>query len=76
MIAPQHDRLQQAAPKTILDLVRQLAQGRIRPLRQARQAGIRWALAQTEGNVARAAERLGTSRSTVYRYARASSRAQ
>jgi len=71
MTAPQRDTLQQVAPRSIVDLVRQLAQGQIRPLRQARRAGVLWALAQTDGNVALAASLLRTSRSTVYRYARA-----
>ena len=54
----------------ILRLLQQLAAGRVGSLRRAREAMILWALDLTDGNIAAAAERLGTSRSTVYRYAR------
>ena len=55
----------------ILELIHQLDGGEIQPLRCARRAMIHWALAHTDGNVSQAAQRLGTSRGTIYRYARA-----
>ena len=55
----------------ILKFVEELAVGHVERLRDARRAMITWALAKTHGNVAQAAELLGTSRSTVYRCARA-----
>jgi len=63
--------MQSSSQDEIARLVSQLAQGRIFPLRTARRAMIRWALVSTGGNVSQAAELLGTSRGTVYRYARA-----
>ena len=54
----------------IVRLVSHLAEGKVFPLRKARQAMIRWALDSARGNVSHAAELLGTSRGTVYRYAR------
>jgi len=57
--------------KEIVQLVNLLAEGKVHPLQKARRAMIRWALVSTHGNVSRAANLLGTSRGTVYRYARA-----
>ena len=54
----------------IMRLVSQLAQGEVYPLRVARRAVVRWALTQSEGNVSQAAQMLGISRGTIYRYAR------
>lgn len=54
----------------LIELVQELARGKVESLKLARQATIAWALSQTEGNVALAADMLGTSRSTVYRCAR------
>ncbi len=56
----------------IVRLVSELAQGQVQPLRRARRAMIQWALAHTDGNVSQAAQMLGTSRGTIYRYARGS----
>jgi transcriptional regulator of acetoin/glycerol metabolism len=54
----------------IVSLLKELAQGHVEPLKNARDATIQWALQHTDGNVALAADLLGTSRSTVYRFAR------
>ena len=54
----------------IVRLVSHLAQGHIHPLRDARRAVVHWALAQSDGNVSQAAQMLGISRGTIYRYAR------
>ena len=54
----------------IVRLVGKLAQGELYPLHEARRATIQWALSHTEGNVSQAAQMLGTSRGTIYRYAR------
>ena len=54
----------------IVQIVRQLAEGKPFPLKVARQAMIQWALVSSGGNVSRAAHLLGTSRGTIYRYAR------
>ena len=54
----------------ILVLVSHLAQGEVHPLKSARRAMVHWALAHTEGNVSQTAQLLGTSRGTIYRYAR------
>jgi len=61
--------MQSPSQKEIVQLVSQLASGRVFPLRSARRAMIRWALVNTGGNVSQAAQLLGTSRGTVYRYA-------
>jgi transcriptional regulator of acetoin/glycerol metabolism len=55
---------------TLVDLLEELAHGHVEPLKRARNAAIKWALARTDGNVSLAADLLGTSRSTVYRFAR------
>lgn len=55
----------------LVQLIQNLASGRVEPLKLARRATIAWALSRTEGNVALAADMLRTSRSTVYRCARA-----
>ncbi len=60
----------------IVRLVSELAQGQVQPLRTARRAMIRWALLHTDGNVSQAAQMLGTSRGTIYRYAQKSHAAQ
>jgi transcriptional regulator of acetoin/glycerol metabolism len=57
-------------PEEIVHMVNQLAQGRIQPLKVARRAVVRWALAQADGNVSQAAQMLKISRGTIYRYAR------
>lgn len=54
----------------IVFVMNQLAQGRIPPLKVARCAAVRWALAQSKGNVSHAAQMLGISRGTIYRYVR------
>lgn len=51
-------------------LVSNLAQGKVHSLKDARRAMVHWALSHTEGNVSQAAQMLGTSRGTIYRYAR------
>lgn len=57
-------------PEEIVHMVNQLAQGRIQPLRVARRAVVKWALAKADGNVSQAAQMLKISRGTIYRYAR------
>ena len=59
-----------AMPEEIVHMVNQLAEGRIQPLKVARRAVVRWALAQADGNVSHAAQMLKISRGTIYRYAR------
>jgi transcriptional regulator of acetoin/glycerol metabolism len=54
----------------VVRMVGQLAQGRILPLRNARRTVVHWALEQANGNVSHAAQMLGISRGTIYRYAR------
>ena len=54
----------------MVQLISLLAEGKVFPLQKARSAMIRWALVSTHGNVSQAANLLGTSRGTVYRYAR------
>lgn len=54
----------------IIELMSRLAGGEVCPLRTARRAMIQWALNNTGGNVSQAASLLGTSRGTIYRYAR------
>jgi len=57
-------------PEEIVHMVNQLAQGRIQPLKVARRAVVKWALAKSDGNVSQAAQMLKISRGTIYRYAR------
>jgi transcriptional regulator of acetoin/glycerol metabolism len=66
------DNMQQSptVPEEIVHMVNQLAQGRIQPLKVARRAVVKWALAQSDGNVSQAAQMLKISRGTIYRYAR------
>ena len=59
-----------AVPEEIVHMVNQLAQGRIQPLKVARRAVVKWALARADGNVSQAAHMLKISRGTIYRYAR------
>ena len=54
----------------IVQMVDELAHGQIPPLRDARRAVVRWALSHSSGNVSQAAQELGISRGTIYRYAR------
>lgn len=70
MELPQAAGMKATQDEEILGLISQLAQGRISPLKVARRTAVRWALAHTEGNVSHAAEMLGISRGTIYRYAR------
>ena len=66
------ENMQQSAtmPEEIVHMVNQLAQGRIQPLKVARRAVVKWALAHANGNVSQAAQLLKISRGTIYRYAR------
>lgn len=70
MISPEVAAPSAGESVEMVRLVSQLAQGRISPLKVARQMAVRWALAQSDGNVSHAAEMLGISRGTIYRYAR------
>jgi transcriptional regulator of acetoin/glycerol metabolism len=54
----------------IVHLVNQLARGQVQPLKVARRAVVKWALAKADGNVSQAAQMLKISRGTIYRYAR------
>jgi transcriptional regulator of acetoin/glycerol metabolism len=54
----------------IVHVMKQLAQGRIQPLKVVRCAAVKWALAQSNGNVSQAAQMLGISRGMIYRYVR------
>ena len=62
--------MENAQQGKIVQLVSELAGGKVFPLRVARAAMIQWALSHTHGNVSQAATQLGTSRGTIYRYAR------
>jgi len=62
--------MENARQGKIVQLVSELADGKVFPLRIARRAMIQWALSHTHGNVSQAATQLGTSRGTIYRYAR------
>ena len=53
----------------IRELVKQVSNGEIVPLRKLRSALVQWAVMQSHGNVSSAARNLGTSRTTIYRYA-------
>ena len=55
--------------ENIIHLIGQLAEGEVSPLRAARKALVKWALHHANGNVSQAAQMLGTSRGTIYRYA-------
>ena len=63
--------MQTSSQQEMVQLISLLAEGKVFPLQKARSAMIRWALVSTHGNVSQAASLLGTSRGTVYRYARA-----
>lgn len=54
----------------ICQLLGRLSEGEIASLRDTRSAMVRWALQQANGNVSHAAQLLGVSRGTIYRYAR------
>ena len=56
--------------REILELLDSLAHGCTCPLREAKRAIVFWTLARTRGNVSKAANLLGASRGTVYRYSR------
>ena len=66
----QEEKMHGTERQEIVLLISQLAEGKIYPLRSARRAMIQWALVHTDGNVSQAAQMLGTSRGTIYRYAR------
>ena len=63
--------MESSSQAQIIELMSRLAGGEVCPLRTARRAMIQWALDNTGGNVSQAASLLGTSRGTIYRYARA-----
>jgi len=74
-----HEDVQQRQEKAMQDsqtcdeivrMISQLAEGRIQPLKAARRTAVQWALAQSEGNISHAAQMLGISRGTIYRYAK------
>ncbi len=52
----------------IRNVVKELSGGRIVPLREVRRALVQWAVIRSRGNMSSAARKLGTSRTTVYRY--------
>ena len=54
----------------IVVLLESLSEGRIQTLRDTRRAMVRCALHRAEGNVSQAAQLLGVSRGTIYRYVR------
>ena len=54
----------------IVRLLGLLAQGRVYPLKETRRAAVQWTLKRLDGNVSQAAQMLGISRGTIYRYAR------
>jgi transcriptional regulator of acetoin/glycerol metabolism len=56
--------------KDITEVLGQLMQGEVASLRDTRSAMVRWALQRSHGNVSHAAQLLGVSRGTIYRYAR------
>ena len=56
----------------IVKLIENLSEGQIHTLRDTRRAMVLWALRQSEGNVSHAAQLLGVSRGTIYRYGRGS----
>jgi len=62
--------MRESQQEEIVQLISGLAAGKVFPLRTARRALIRWTLEHTDGNVSQAAHLLGTSRGTIYRYAR------
>ena len=70
-MGPTEQGAMQSSPQVeIIQLVSQLSEGKVFPLRLARRAMIQWALTSVGGNVSQAAHLLGTSRGTIYRYAR------
>ena len=54
----------------IVRVIAHLSEGQIHTLRDTRRAMVHWALQQAEGNVSHAAQLLGVSRGTIYRYGR------
>ena len=69
---PVGDKMEQTLTisEEIVHMVNQLAEGQIQPLKVARRAVVKWALAKSDGNVSQAAQMLKISRGTIYRYAR------
>lgn len=59
-------------PEEIVKVIAQLSEGRIHTLKDTRRAMVQWALRRAEGNVSHAAQSLGVSRGTIYRYGRMS----
>lgn len=55
----------------IVKLLGQLSEGQVQTLKDTRRAMVRWALSRADGNVSQAAQSLGVSRGTIYRYVRA-----
>ncbi|GEM_PF-2085794 len=54
----------------IVRVIAHLSEGQIHTLRDTRRAMVRWALERAQGNVSHAAQLLGVSRGTIYRYGR------